>query len=48
MSEPAGTGTANDPWVLQTPPLTSEFTMHGDVHDGRDILVCTVGKTVLL
>jgi hypothetical protein len=44
MSE---TGTAEDPWRLQTPPLTSEFTMHRDVHDGRDVLVCTVGKTVL-
>jgi hypothetical protein len=48
MSEPAGTGTADDPWRLQTPPLTSEFTMHHDVRDGRDVLVCTVGKTVLL
>ncbi len=48
MSEPAGTGTAKDPWRLQTPPLTSEFTMHRDVRDERDVLVCTVGKTVLL
>ena len=47
MSEPLGTGTANDPWRLQTPPLTSEFTMHRDVRDGRHVLVCTVGKTVL-
>jgi hypothetical protein len=48
MSEPAGKGTANDPWRLQTPPLTSGFTMHRDVRDGRDVLVCTVGSTVLL
>lgn len=48
MSEPTGTGTAKDPWRLQTPPLTSEFTMHRDIRDGRDVLVCTVGKTVLL
>ena len=41
-------GTPNDPWVLKTPPLTSEFTMHRDVKDGKDVLVCTVGKTVLL
>jgi len=33
--------------VLKTPPLTSEYTMHSDVKDGQDILVCTVGKTVL-
>ena len=41
-------GTPDDPWQLQTPPRTSAFTMHRDVRDGRDVLVCTVGKTVLL
>jgi hypothetical protein len=40
-------GTADNPWQLKTPPLTSDFTMHRDRRDGRDILVCTVGKTVL-
>ena len=25
-----GSGTAADPWVLRTPPGTSEFTMHRD------------------
>lgn len=43
----SGTGTAADPWLLQTPPLSSDFTMHRDHRDGRDILVCTVGKTIL-
>jgi hypothetical protein len=47
MNEQLGVGTAGDPWRLQTPPLTSEFTMHRDVRDGRNVLVCTVGKTVL-
>ena len=47
MSEPSGTGAPGDPWRLQTPPLTSEFTMHREVRDGLDVLVCTVGKTVL-
>ncbi len=42
-----GSGTAEDPWRLRTPPLSSEFTMHREVKDGRAILVCTVGKTVL-
>ena len=46
-STPAS-GTPDDPWVLKTPPLTSEFTMHRGVKDGNDVLVCTVGKTVLL
>jgi hypothetical protein len=40
-------GTKEKPMVLQTPPLTSEFTMHSDEKDGKEILVCTVGKTVL-
>ena len=40
-------GTAADPWVLRTPPGTSEFTMHRD--DGADPpeLVCQVGSTKL-
>lgn len=40
-------GTKDNPWRLKTPPGTAEYTMHRDVKDGRDILVCTVGKTVL-
>ena len=47
MSDAAGTGTASNPWHLKTPPLTSDFTMHRDTRDGREVLVCTVGKTVL-
>lgn len=34
-------------WELETPPGTSAFTMHIDTKDGRQLLVCTVGKTVL-
>ena len=45
MSEPLGT--ASNPWRLQTPPLTSAFTIHREVREGRDLLVCIVGKTVL-
>ena len=37
-----------DPWPLKTPPGTSEYTMHLDQRDGTDVLVCAVGKTVLL
>ena len=36
------------PWRLKTPPGTSEYTMHTDERDGRQVLVCTVGQTVLL
>ncbi|MEP6613926.1 MAG: DUF6855 family protein [Mucilaginibacter sp.] len=41
-------GTKESPLTLQTPPLSSEYTMHFDVKDGKEVLVCTVGKTVLL
>jgi hypothetical protein len=40
-------GTKENPWVLQTPPQSSEFTMHTEEKEGRKVLVCTVGKTVL-
>jgi hypothetical protein len=40
-------GTKDKPLVLKTPPLTSEYTMHVDEKEGREILVCTVGKTIL-
>mgnify|MGYP007054670720 CR=1 FL=1 len=40
-------GTKETPLVLKTPPLTSEYTMHVDEKDGKEVLVCTVGKTVL-
>jgi hypothetical protein len=40
-------GTKVKPLALKTPSLTSEYTMHVDEKDGREILVCTVGKTVL-
>ena len=40
--------TKSNPWMLKTPPETSEYTMHIDDKDGVRVLVCTVGKTVLL
>ena len=44
---PTEQGTKEHPWQLKTPPLSSEFTMYKETKDGKDILVCTVGKTVL-
>lgn len=41
-------GTKEKPMKLKTPPHTSEYTMHVEEKDGQDVLVCTVGKTVLL
>ncbi len=43
----AGDGTPESPWQLKTPPLTSDYLMHRDTRDGQEVLVCTVGKTVL-
>ncbi len=42
-----GNGTKEEPWVLKTPPGTSEFTMYKDETKNPPILICTVGKTVL-
>ena len=40
-----GSGTVDDPWVLRTPPGTSEYQMHRDEEAGA--LICVVGKTKL-
>ncbi len=40
-------GSKENPLKLKTPPLSSEYTMHVEQKDGTDVLVCTVGKTVL-
>jgi hypothetical protein len=41
----AGEGTKDSPWLLKTPPGSSEYTMHRD--EAAGVLVCTVGKTTL-
>ncbi|AJS61398.1 hypothetical protein UB51_05100 [Paenibacillus sp. IHBB 10380] len=40
-------GTKENPWKLKTPPQTCDYEMFKDEKDGKVILVCTVGKTVL-
>ena len=40
-------GTKDDPWILRTPPGTSEFKMYQDESADPPVLVCMVGKTVL-
>ena len=42
-----GSGTPDDPWVLQTPSLQSEFQMYRDPDAEPPALVCTVGSTEL-
>jgi hypothetical protein len=43
----AGTGTKDDPWVLKTPPGTSEYQMYRDDSVEPAELVCQVGSTKL-
>jgi len=42
-----GTGTREDPWVLKTPPGSSEYLMYRDEAADPPALVCVVGKTTL-
>jgi hypothetical protein len=42
-----GSGTKDDPWVLKTPPGTSEYLMYRDEGADPPALVCVVGKTTL-
>jgi hypothetical protein len=42
-----GSGTRDDPWVLRTPPGTSEYTIHRDDSTDPPQLVCMVGSTKL-
>jgi hypothetical protein len=42
-----GVGSKEDPWVLSTPPGTSEYLMYRDESADPPALVCVVGKTTL-
>jgi hypothetical protein len=41
----AGTGTPDDPWILRTPPGSSEYRMYRD--PATETIVCVVGTTKL-
>lgn len=43
----SGSGTADDPWRLKTPPLSSEYTIFRDDAATPKVLVCQVGGTRL-
>jgi hypothetical protein len=43
----SGDGTKDNPWVLKTPPGTSEYTMYRDEMADPPALVCQVGSTTL-
>jgi hypothetical protein len=42
-----GNGTKESPWLLKTPPGTSEYMMYRDETADPPALVCVVGKTEL-
>jgi len=42
-----GKGTKDDPWVLKTPPGSSEYTIYRDDEADPPTLVCQVGSTKL-
>ncbi len=39
--------TKDNPWKLKTPPQTSAYEMYVAEKDRKEIIVCTVGTTVL-
>ncbi len=47
MAMATGRGTKADPWVLRTPPGTSEYMMYRDEAADPPVLVCQVGTTQL-
>jgi len=47
MSDSKGTGSEQDPWVLKTPPGTSEYQMWRNEEADPPALVCQVGTTQL-
>jgi len=47
MTDVAGSGTQEDPWLLKTPPGSSEYQMYRDESADPPALVCQVGTTRL-
>ena len=47
MPDFQGSGTAEDPWVLNTPPGGSQYQVHRDETADPPALVCQVGTTKL-
>ena len=46
-AELLGAGTAEDPWILKTPPGSTEYQMYRDDSADPAALVCQVGSTKL-
>lgn len=46
-AEVKGVGTAADPWILKTPPGSSEYQLYRDEEADPPALLCQVGSTKL-
>jgi hypothetical protein len=42
-----GSGTKDDPWLLNTPPGSAQYTMYRDAEADPPALICQVGTTKL-
>lgn len=47
MAQASGAGTKDRPWMLKTPPGTSEYQMYRDETADPPALICQVGTTQL-
>lgn len=47
MTSTKGSGIPTDPWILTTPPGTSQYTIYRDETAEPPALICQVGKTQL-
>ncbi len=47
MAAVKGSGTREEPWILRTPPGSSEYLMYRDEAADPPALVCVVGTTTL-
>ncbi|EFQ81990.1 hypothetical protein HMPREF0063_12832 [Aeromicrobium marinum DSM 15272] len=43
----SGSGTAEDPWLLRTAPLSAQYSLYRDDENDPALLVCQVGSTRL-
>jgi hypothetical protein len=34
-------GIKENPWRLNTPPLSSEYEMYKEIKDGKEVIVCS-------
>jgi hypothetical protein len=40
-------GSEEQPMILKTPTLSSEYSLYTDIKKGKEILVCKIGRSIL-